>query len=178
MEGNNPDNKVLKKYAQEVQSEKLPPPCFGHTVNLISKTSIVIFVGVISKPDNQASYTITSDLYLYNMAQNFWKKLETSNSYKPPHARSAHASATVRENQVLYYGGYIGNGQYATDDLWFLDIKNQKEFNWMQVPIEGHTPGPRYGHSIVYIYPNLILFGGSSKAGQNQNNIIMKDVLN
>ena len=27
MEENNPDNKVLKKYAQEVQSEKLPPPC-------------------------------------------------------------------------------------------------------------------------------------------------------
>ena len=33
MEGNNSDNKVLKKYTQEVQSEKLPPPLFGHTVN-------------------------------------------------------------------------------------------------------------------------------------------------
>ena len=176
MEGNNPDNKVLKKYAQEVQSEKLPPPRFGHTVNIISKTSIVIFGGAISTPDNQASYTMTSDLYLYNMAQNFWKKLETSNSYKPPHVRAAHASATVRENQVLYYGGSIGNGQYATDDLWFLDIKNQEEANWMQVPIEGQTPGPRYGHSMVYIYPNLILFGGSSNAGQNKKNIIMKDV--
>ena len=51
------------------------------------------------------------------MAQNFWKKLETSNSYKPPHVHAAHASATVRENQVLYYGGSIGNGQYATNDL-------------------------------------------------------------
>ena len=102
MEGNNSDNKVLKKYAQEVQSEKLPTPYFGHTVNLISKTSIVIFGGAISTPDNQASYTMTSDLYLYNMAQNFWKKLETSNSYKPPHVLAVHASATVRENQVLY----------------------------------------------------------------------------
>ena len=85
MEGNNPDNKVLKKYAQEVQYEKLPPPRFDHTVNLISKINIVIFCGAISTPDYQASYTMTSDLYLYNMAQNFWKKLETSNSYKPPH---------------------------------------------------------------------------------------------
>ena len=33
MEENAHDNKVLKKYAQEVQSEKLPPPLFGHTVN-------------------------------------------------------------------------------------------------------------------------------------------------
>jgi len=176
METNTPDNKVLKKFAQEVQNEKLPPPRFGHTVNIISKSCIVIFGGAISTPDNQASYTMTSDLYLYNMPQNFWKKLETSTSNKPPHVRAAHASATVRENQVLYYGGSIGNGQYATDDLWFLDIKNQEEANWMQVPIEGQTPGPRYGHSMVYIYPNLILFGGSSNVGLNKKNIIMKDV--
>ena len=48
MEGNNPDNKVLKKYAQEVQSEKLPPPRFDHIVKLISKTSIVILGGAIT----------------------------------------------------------------------------------------------------------------------------------
>ena len=173
---NSPSNKVLKKYAQEVQSEYIPPPRFGHTVNIISKTRIVIFGGAISTPNNQASYTMTSDLYLYNMAQNVWKKLEPSNNLKPPHVRAAHASATVRDNQVLYYGGSIGNGQYAMDDLWFLDIKNQEEVNWMQVPIDGQTPGPRYGHSMVYIFPNLILFGGSSNSGQNRKNIIMKDV--
>ena len=113
MEGNNPDNKVLKKYAQEVQSEKLPPPRFGHSVNLISKTSIVIFGGAISTSDNKASYTMKSNLYLYNMALNFWKKFETWNSYKTPHVLAAHISATVRENQVLYYGGSIGNWQYV-----------------------------------------------------------------
>ena len=170
------DNKVLKKYAKIIQSTNLPPPRFGHTVNIVSKTSIVIFGGAISTPDNQASYTMTADLYLYNMPENYWKKLEISNNTKPPHVRAAHASATVRENQVLYYGGSIGNGQYATDDLWFLDIKNQEEANWMLVPIDGQTPGPRYGHSMVYIYPNLILFGGSSNASQNQKNVITKDI--
>ena len=170
------DNKVLKKYAKVIQSTNLPPPRFGHTVNIVSKTSIVIFGGAISTPDNQASYTMTADLYLYNMPDNYWKKLEISNNTKPPHVRAAHASATVRENQVLYYGGSIGNGQYATDDLWFLDIKNQEEANWMLVPIDGQTPGPRYGHSMVYIYPNLILFGGSSNASQNQKNVITKDI--
>ena len=149
--GNSQANKVLKKYAQEVQNDFLPPPRFGHTVNIISKTRIVIFGGAISTPNNQSSYTMTSDLYLYNMAQNLWKKLEPSNSLKPPHVRAAHASATVRDNQVLFYGGSIGNGQYATDDLWFLDIKNQEEVNWMQVPIDGQTPGPRYGHSMVNV---------------------------
>ena len=46
----------------------------------------------------------------------------------------------------------------------------------MQLHIEGYTPGSRYGYSMVYIYPNLILFCESSNAGQNKNNIIMKDI--
>lgn len=29
-----------------------------------------------------------------------------------PHARAAHASATVRENQMLVYGGSIGSKIY------------------------------------------------------------------
>lgn len=40
----------------------------------------------------------------------------------------------------------------------------------MKVPIEKTTPGYRYGHSMVYIMPILILFGGSGK------NEIMNDV--
>lgn len=34
----------------------------------------------------------------------------------------------------------------------------------MKVPIEGSTPGLRYGHTMVYILPILILFGGSGRS--------------
>lgn len=34
----------------------------------------------------------------------------------------------------------------------------------MKVPIEGNTPGLRYGHTMVYIIPILILFGGSGRS--------------
>lgn len=61
------------------------------------------------------------------------------------------------------YSKYI-DGQYANDDLWFLDIKSNDEVSWMKVPIEGNTPGLRYGHTMVYILPILILFGGSGKS--------------
>ncbi len=43
--------------------------------------------------------------------------------------------------------------QYASDDLQFLDIKNNDEAFWMKVPIEGNTPGLRYGQTMVYILP-------------------------
>jgi protein phosphatase len=45
-----------------------------------------------------------------------------------------------------------------------LDIKNNEEASWMKVPIEGNTPGLRYGHTMVYILPILILFGGSGRS--------------
>ena len=167
------DTKILQNHAEIISSNTLPPPRFGHTVNLVSKTTIVVFGGAISTPGN---YTMTADLYLYTMPTNQWKKLETSSIGRTPHARAAHASATVRESQLLFYGGSIGNGQYAQDDLWFLDIKNNEDASWMQVPIEGATPGPRYGHSMVYILPVLVLFGGSSSGSQNQRNEIMSDV--
>jgi hypothetical protein len=68
----NNDN-FLKMYGEVVNPNNAPPPRFGHTVNLVSKTTIVIFGGAISSPGN---YTMTADLYLFNMLSVSWKKLE------------------------------------------------------------------------------------------------------
>ena len=168
------EEKVLATYAKIMRSDTLPQPRFGHTVNQISKTSIVVFGGAISAPGN---YTMSAELYLYDIPKNHWRLLTSSNPGSVPHARAAHASATVRENQLLLYGGSIGNGQYAHDELWFLDIKNNVDATWMKVPIDGVTPGPRYGHSMVYILPFLILFGGSlGGTGSSQKNETMNDI--
>jgi N-acetylneuraminic acid mutarotase len=63
----------LKKNADIITSPSSPPARFGHTVNLVSKTTVIVFGGAISSPGN---YTMTADLYLYNMLANSWKKLE------------------------------------------------------------------------------------------------------
>ncbi|MCQ2820036.1 MAG: metallophosphoesterase [archaeon] len=168
------EEKILSSYAKVMRSDSLPPPRFGHTVNQISKTAIVVFGGAISAPGN---YTMSAELYLYDIPKNQWRQLTPSNPGTVPHARAAHASATVRENQLLLYGGSIGNGSYASPDLYFADIKNNVDITWMKVPIDGPTPGPRYGHSMVYILPYLILFGGSlGGTGSSQKNETMNDI--
>jgi hypothetical protein len=63
----------LKIYGEVQAPINAPSPRFGHTVNLVSKTTIVIFGGAISSPNN---YTMTADLFLFNMVTNTWKKLE------------------------------------------------------------------------------------------------------
>jgi len=50
-----------------------PPSRFGHTVNFINKTTVLIFGGAI---EINKSYTMTSDTYAFNIISNSWTKLE------------------------------------------------------------------------------------------------------
>ena len=51
----------------------------------------------------------------------------------------------------------------ASDDLYLLDLRNgDAAAQWMIVPVVGRTPGRRYGHTIVYNKPYLLVFGGNT----------------
>ena len=51
----------------------------------------------------------------------------------------------------------------AADDLYFLNLRNGEEnCQWIVVPIVGASPGRRYGHSLVYSKPYLLVFGGNT----------------
>ena len=44
-----------------------------------------------------------------------------------------------------------------------LDIRNGEDnATWTLVPVIGTTPGRRYGHTITYCKPFLIVFGGNT----------------
>jgi protein phosphatase len=38
----------------------------------------------------------------------------------------------------------------------------EEETQWLQVPVVGATPGRRYGHSIVFCKPFLLVYGGNT----------------
>eukprot|EP01017_Pseudomicrothorax_dubius_P035538 TRINITY_DN4993_c0_g1_i5.p1 TRINITY_DN4993_c0_g1~~TRINITY_DN4993_c0_g1_i5.p1 ORF type:complete len:736 (-),score=189.58 TRINITY_DN4993_c0_g1_i5:188-2395(-) len=64
---------------------------------------------------------------------------------------------------MVVYGGATGGGSLASDDLFLLDLKGGEESaSWSIVPVVGQTPGRRYGHSITYSKPFLIVFGGNT----------------
>ncbi|CAN6558587.1 unnamed protein product [Malus baccata var. baccata] len=62
---------------------------------------------------------------------------------EPPSPRAAHAAAAVG-TMVVFQGG-IGPAGHSTDDLYVLDLANDK-FKWHRVVVQGQGPGPRYGH--------------------------------
>lgn len=64
---------------------------------------------------------------------------------------------------MIVYGGATGGGSLASDDLYLLDLRKGDEIaQWMVVPVVGQTPGRRYGHTIVFIKPYVLVFGGNT----------------
>jgi hypothetical protein len=81
----------------------------------------------------------------------------------PPSPRAAHSSTNVEQMQMVVYGGATGGGSLASDDLYLLDMRNGEAMaQWMIVPVVGSTPGRRYGHTIIFSKPHLLVFGGNT----------------
>eukprot|EP01053_Blabericola_migrator_P006979 Blabericola_migrator_1__6978@NODE_3536_length_1696_cov_156_282382_g1021_i1_p1_GENE_NODE_3536_length_1696_cov_156_282382_g1021_i1NODE_3536_length_1696_cov_156_282382_g1021_i1_p1_ORF_typecomplete_len495_score64_46Kelch_4/PF13418_6/1_6e12Kelch_4/PF13418_6/0_015Kelch_4/PF13418_6/2_2e05Kelch_4/PF13418_6/0_015Kelch_4/PF13418_6/0_82Kelch_4/PF13418_6/0_65Kelch_5/PF13854_6/7_5e07Kelch_5/PF13854_6/0_019Kelch_5/PF13854_6/2_7e06Kelch_5/PF13854_6/0_0096Kelch_5/PF13854_6/0_6Kelch_5/PF13854_6/0_00014Kelch_3/PF len=139
----------------EVQGGDVPPARFGHSVTAIGGGIIILFGGAVG---DSGSYTITNDCYQLDMTTMKWTKLTATWT---PQARAAHGAARVESMQLVLYGGATGGGSLSSEELYLLDVRRSPSTTWMTVPITGTTPGRRYGHSMVYGKPNLIVFGGN-----------------
>ena len=136
----------------------LPHPRFGHTISLVSATKAVLFGGATG---DTGRYSITGETYCLDLVSGTWSQLEPSGNAPSP--RAAHASSMVENLQMVVYGGATGGGSLASDDLHLLDLRSgQNAATWNVVPVIGTTPGRRYGHTIVFNRPHLIVFGGNT----------------
>ncbi len=58
------------------------------------------------------------------------------------------------------FGGAFVGGTLAPEILFLGKINNDK-IEWKELLTKGNQPGKRYGHSMVYSQPFVVLFGGS-----------------
>lgn len=69
----------------------------------------------------------------------------------------------IEVNTVFMFGGAFVGGNLAQETLYFALIKDkEREVEWKEPLVKGPKPGKRYGHSLNYSKPYLILFGGST----------------
>lgn len=61
---------------------------------------------------------------------------------------------------MVIYGGATGSGGLASDDLFHLDIREGVGI-WNVINVRDRTPGKRYGHTLSYSKPFLVVFGGN-----------------
>lgn len=143
--------------------EDAPGPRCGHTLTAIAATKthgprLILFGGATAIEGGNGAAPgihtrligynlilglagVTNCIHSYDVLTRKWTRLRPAG--EPPSPRAAHAAAAVG-TMVVFQGG-IGPAGHSTDDLYVLDMTNDK-FKWHRVVVQGQGPGPRYGH--------------------------------
>lgn len=79
-----------------------------------------------------------------------------------PCQRAAHATVMIDLFEMIMFGGALVGGSIAKEQLYHLKVIEPNKAQWSEVKTAGEKPKARYGHSLVFSKPILILFGGST----------------
>ena len=64
---------------------------------------------------------------------------------------------------MVVYGGKGPGEVLENENLYIFDMsKGEDKSIWMIIPTVGPNPGKRYGHSLNFISPYVVLFGGNN----------------
>ena len=159
------NKKMQEKYLEKESLDPFIIDCngdkplsrFGHSLVMINPVKVCLFGGAVgeTKKINYSNYT-----YIYNIMTKIWIKLNFDPNMSLPSERAAHAAAENDNMQMIVYGGSNSTG-LADDKLWMLHLSEQNEGIWSEIRTIGPTPGPRYGHSLIFLNPFFVLFGGN-----------------
>ena len=138
----------------------LPLNRFGHTIVPLTNVKMCLFGGAIG---DSKKLNYTNETFIYNILTKIWKKISIKNKDSIPKERAAHAAASNEKSQMAIYGGSTTSGGLAEDCLYLfsLDTKDESKGEWTKIKTNGTTPGERYGHSLTYLNPYFVLFGGN-----------------
>ena len=161
----NNNKKMQEKYLEKQYTEPFivdsngerPQSRFGHSLVMINQVKVCLFGGAVGET-KKINYS--NDTYIYNIMTKIWMKLNINSNMNLPSERAAHAAAVNDSMQMAIYGGSNSSG-LADDRLWILQLSEQNEGIWLEVHVVGPTPGPRYGHSLIFLKPYFVLFGGN-----------------
>ncbi|XP_052211551.1 serine/threonine-protein phosphatase BSL1 isoform X2 [Diospyros lotus] len=129
-----------------------PGPRCGHTLTAVAATKtqgprLILFGGATAIEGGTSSAPairlagVTNSVHSFDVLTRKWTRLRPAG--EPPSPRAAHIAAAVG-TMVVFQGG-IGPSGHSTDDLYVLDLTNDK-FKWHKIVVQEQGPGPRYGH--------------------------------
>ncbi|VFQ79977.1 unnamed protein product [Cuscuta campestris] len=147
--------------------EDAPGPRCAHTFTAVAATKthgprLILFGGATAIEGSNGGPGIrlagvTNSIHSYDVLTRKWTRLRPAGD--PPSPRAAHAAAAVGTMVVFQCG--IGPAGHSTDDLYVLDLTNDK-LKWHRVVVQGQGPGPRYGHVMDLVAQRyLVTFGGN-----------------
>ena len=125
----------------------------------MAENKLLVFGGAIDSKDQ--SFVTTNDTFLVNCDTLTWTRLENINGV--PCQRAAHSTVAVEPMEIMMFGGALVGGSIAKEQLYHMQIKESTlQASWSEVKTGPEKPKARYGHSLVFARPTLVLFGGST----------------
>ncbi|XP_075100134.1 serine/threonine-protein phosphatase BSL1 [Nicotiana tabacum] len=150
-----------------------PGPRCGHTLTAVAATKthgprLILFGGATAIEGGSGAAPgirlagVTNCVHSYDVLTRKWTRVRPAG--EPPSPRAAHAAAAVG-TMVVFQGG-IGPAGHSTDDLYVLDMTNDK-FKWHRVVVQGQGPGPRYGHVMDLVAQRYLVTVSGNDGEQN-----------
>jgi len=153
------------------QCSVAPTASFDHASVAIldSSNQLVIYAMGGVGSNNQALdmsnlYRFTPDLSSVTCSGR-WETLSLHGT-SAPSPRRGHSIVSLSPTQILLYGGASANGQRVDSDLWLLDLS---AMSWSQLnPGDSHSPGARWGHTMVRVGSNVVVAFGYGSLDTSQ----------
>jgi protein phosphatase len=124
---------------------------------------VVLFGGAKSVTE------LFNDALIYFIKEKSWLKLEPSGDI--PSARAAHAACGKDKDHIIIFGGANKNGSFASNELYMLALRpDRSKSKWTILNCKDPKPLRRYGHTMVYAKPYLVVFGGIQKEKNKLSN--------
>ena len=116
---------------------------------------------------------LLNDTFIFIPPNSTWIKTNTQGEI--PDKRALHSCASIGEYYLSLFGGYGIDSQLTEPNLYILDLSyGLNEPIWYKMECEGNIPCKRYGHSMIYNKPYLVLFGGNDGKKELNDAFIIK----
>jgi N-acetylneuraminic acid mutarotase len=157
-----------------------PPSRFSHSVTMIDVDSVaylLVFSGRhLTQAQSKATWSVLSDLWLFDLASNRWASVEPSAAGVPPRA---YTSVISIGSSMWFFGGYYRPPQsasgYVFDDVVRCTVTvdktsgNNHELDTLSAAVDVKAawamavgPSLRYNHAAArWGEDKMVIFGGS-----------------
>ena len=158
-----------------VLSEEKPTGRIGHSINMMSDGSMVVYGGTDGQQVYEDIWIFTSQ---FNINSGRWTRVEVDHTRSPGPGRRFYHSATFYEvagaapdtGHVLVFGGF-DDVNVLRSDLWLLQI-NQANASWTSLDPSTIRPSPRAAHSTVLFNGQILVMNGQGNVGQGSQSVM------